>query len=204
MFAMNRVELTKPGAAPNFIGSWQIEPASICDDLIGFFDARQASQRKGLTGKGLDLESKDTVDLTILPNDVQLPENEILRRYFEALDACYKDYLQQWPFFSKMITDLEIGAFNIQRYFSGQHYKKVHTERSGISSLHRVLAWMTYLDDVDVDAGGSTYFSHYDLAVQPEKGLTLIWPAEWNHAHRGNVIKSGTKHIVTGWLNFSQ
>lgn len=201
---MKRLDLQQPGETPHFIGSWQMEPSSICDDLVRYFDSRQSLQRRGMTGKGLDVASKDTVDLTILPKEVQQPENEVLRRYFEALDTCYKDYLRQWPFFSKMITDLEIGAFNIQRYLTGQHYKKVHTERSGLSSLHRVLAWMTYLDDVEVDAGGSTYFSHYDLAVQPAKGLTLIWPAEWTHAHRGNVIKSGTKHIITGWLHFSQ
>ena len=59
---------------------------------------------------------------------------------------------------------------------------------------------MTYLNDVN--DGGATYFSHYDLEVKPIKGLTLIWPAEWTHAHRGNVLKTGLKYIITGWLHF--
>ena len=60
---------------------------------------------------------------------------------------------------------------------------------------------MTYLNDVE--EGGSTYFSHYDLEIQPRKGLTLIWPAEWTHAHRGNILKEGSKYIITGWISFA-
>ena len=59
---------------------------------------------------------------------------------------------------------------------------------------------MTYLNNVE--DGGSTYFSHYDLDIKPQKGLTIIWPAEWTHAHKGNVINTGSKYIITGWLTF--
>ena len=44
---------------------------------------------------------------------------------------------------------------------------------------------MTYLNDVADEDGGSTVFTHYGLEVQPQKGHTLIWPAEWTHAHKG-------------------
>ena len=59
---------------------------------------------------------------------------------------------------------------------------------------------MTYLNDVE--DGGSTYFNHYDLDIKPTKGLTLIWPAEWTHSHKGNILNSGVKYIITGWLIF--
>ena len=98
--------------------------------------------------------------------------------------------------------NLEIGKFNLQRYQSGEHFSLLHTERSSLSTLHRLFAWMTYLNDVDVDNGGSTSFSHYGVEVQPRKGLTLIWPAEWTHAHRGQVVQEGSKYIITGWMHF--
>jgi len=44
--------------------------------------------------------------------------------------------------------------------------------------------------------------SHYDLEIQPRKGLTLIWPAEWTHAHKGNLLNVDSKYIVTGWMHF--
>ena len=61
---------------------------------------------------------------------------------------------------------------------------------------------MTYLNDVDIKDGGSTFFSHYGLEIQPRKGLTLIWPAEWTHAHKGNLLKADSKYIITGWMHF--
>ena len=61
---------------------------------------------------------------------------------------------------------------------------------------------MTYLNDVDNEDGGSTVFTHYDLKVQPKKGLTLIWPAEWTHAHKGELLVKSSKYIITGWMHF--
>ena len=75
----------------------------------------------------------------------------------------------------------------------------MHSERTSIDTLHCILAWMTYLNDVV--EGGTTYFEYYDLEIKPRKGLTLIWPAEWTHAHKGNVLHSGSKYIVTGWMD---
>ena len=34
------------------------------------------------------------------------------------------------------------------------------------------------------------------------KGLTLIWPADWTHVHRGIVSASEEKYIITGWFSF--
>ena len=35
-----------------------------------------------------------------------------------------------------------------------------------------------------------------------KKGLTLLWPAEWTHAHKGNLLKADSKYIITGWMHF--
>ena len=61
---------------------------------------------------------------------------------------------------------------------------------------------MTYLNNVK--DGGETNFSHYGIRVKPEIGKTLIWPAEWTHAHNGGIVNSGEKYIITGWMNFTQ
>ena len=50
---------------------------------------------------------------------------------------------------------------------------------------------------------GTTDFDHYGLKIKPEQNKTLIWPAEWTHAHTGSVLKSGTKYIITGWFDFA-
>ena len=198
---MKKVIIKTNNLSPHFIGSWTIEPYSICEDLINFFELNIAKQTKGSTIGGVNPNFKDSIDMRINPKDIILPGNESFKIYFEKLFECYKNYLDEWPFLQDLAKELEIGSFNLQRYKPGQHFKKIHTERSSLETLHRVFAFMTYLNDVK--EGGSTYFTHYDLEVQPQKGLTLIWPAEWTHAHRGNILNEGTKYIITGWINFA-
>ncbi len=99
-----------------------------------------------------------------------------------------------------IFSTIDIGVFNIQKYNPGDHFSHLHCERTSLNSLHRLFAFMTYLNDVE--DGGKTNFDYYGIKVKPGIGKTLIWPAEWTHAHTGEVLKSGTKYIVTGWLHF--
>ena len=198
---MKKIAIDSGTKSPNFIGSWTIEPISICDDLISYFELNIPKQKSGVVGSGLNLDIKDSVDINIKPKEIILPGNEVFKLYFDQLFECYKNYIEEWPFLEDLAQKLEIGSFNLQRYKPGQHFKAIHTERTSIDNSHRVFAFMTYLNDVE--EGGSTYFSHYDLEIQPRKGLTLIWPAEWTHAHRGNILREGSKYIITGWICFA-
>jgi prolyl 4-hydroxylase len=197
---MKRVETGAAGAAPHFIGSWMLDPPSLCRDIIDFFEANPALQRAGATAGGTNTEVKKSTDIIMHPAAITTPGHESFAAYFDGLFSCYTDYLAQWPFVETILPRIEIGSFNIQRYRPGDHFQRVHTERAALSGLHRVFAWMTYLNDVE--DGGATYFPHYDLSIQPAAGKTLIWPAEWTHAHAGEVLNAGVKYIVTGWMHF--
>jgi len=199
---MKRIVLEKSNLSPNFIGAWDLEDVMLCDELIAYFEQNHMKHKKGVAGGGLNPDVKKSTDISILPYEVNLSENLILKKYIELLFNCHKDYLLQWPFLASFAKKLEIGSFNIQRYQAGDHFQQIHTERSSLDTLHRVLAWMTYLNDVE--HGGSTYFEHYGVEVRPRKGLTLIWPAEWTHAHKGNLLHEGSKYIITGWMDLSE
>ena len=198
---MKKIAIASGNENPHFIGSWTIEPISICDDLISYFELNIPKQKSGLVSGGLNLDKKNSVDIAIKPKDINLPGHEAFKLYFDQLFECFQNYVEEWTFLDKISQRLEIGSFNLQRYKTSQHFKEIHTERSSLENLHRIFAFMTYLNDVQ--EGGSTYFSHYDLEIQPRKGLTLIWPAEWTHAHRGNILNAGKKYIITGWINFT-
>lgn len=200
---MQRIRIEKKGDYPDFIGSWFIEPTSLCDEIVDFFETNQEKQFVGRLANGTkDYNIKKTTDITILPSDSKLTTHNSINKYIESLYDCYVDYMNLWPFLKEILPSLNIGSFNIQRYHKGEHYQQVHTERTSMSTLHRVLAWMTYLNDVE--DGGSTSFHHYDLDIKPEKGKTLIWPADWTHAHSGKVVNSGSKYIITGWMHFPE
>jgi prolyl 4-hydroxylase len=185
---------------PNFIGSWNIENDNLCKEIINFFEDNKSLQMQGFSAAGKNLAIKKTTDITINPNDIKNLKFKIFEKYIGELYNCFTDYKNQWPFLKETINMVDIGAFNIQKYFPGDHFAKIHTERSNLTNLHRVFAWMTYLNDVE--DGGQTNFTHYNIKIKPEIGKTLIWPAEWTHAHSGEILNSGTKYIITGWMNF--
>ena len=57
---------------------------------------------------------------------------------------------------------------------------------------------MTYLNNVK---NGGTEFKYQKLKTEAKEGLTLIWPTDFTHTHRGLVAKE-TKYIITGWYTF--
>ena len=200
---MREIALESETAAPNFIGAWQLDNDMLCSELISYFEENQIKQKDGVTIGGVNKSVQDTTNIKILPREVRDTGNQAFRDYFKLLASCYKKYLEVWPFLNSFSDNVEVGEFNIARYTPGQHFQQTHTERSSIDTLHRLFVWMTYLNDVDLDGGGCTFFDHYGIRVRPETGVTLIWPAEWTHAHRGEVLLSGTKYIMTGWMHFT-
>ncbi len=186
---------------PCFIGSWLIEPEEICDEIISFYDKNVQLHSPGLVGLGLCEDAKKTTDLSINPKQLDEIDYDPIKRYINLLFDCYKNYNEHWGLSVQLLSKLEIGPFNIQRYDIGGHFSKIHSERTTLETAHRVFAWMTYLNDVT--NGGETTFVNFGINVKPKKGLTLIWPAEWTHAHFGGVVNEGNKYIITGWLHFA-
>ena len=199
---MKRIE--KKSDQTNFIGSWIISNDKLFENLIDYFEKNSFLQKQGMIGGGgVNLNKKKTTDITIDPINLENKNYSIFNDYLEELFKCYNDYKDQWPFVQEKFKTVDIPSFNLQRYLPGDHFSMVHTERSSTSNMHRIFAWMTYLNDVAADAGGCTNFSHYNLKVKPKKGQTLIWPAEWTHAHSGEILKKDKKYIITGWMCFS-
>ena len=197
---MKRIETSNSSNTPNFIGSWILKDTDMCDEIIEFFEANPSDQGAGTTGGGVDESQKKTTDIPIKPKQLEQEKYKIFKTYINNVVNCFNDYKEQWPFLNT-IKGMEIGTFNLQKYSPGGHFSAVHTERGSSSTMHRVLAFMTYLNDVE--EGGETEFHYYGINVKPKKGKTIIWPAEWTHAHSGGLVKQGCKYIVTGWIQFA-
>ena len=197
---MQRIEISNTSNTPNFIGSWILKDKDMCDEIVKFFEANPVDQGAGAIGGGVDESQKKTTDIPIKPKQLEQEKYKIFKTYINNVVNCFNDYKEQWPFLNT-IKGMEIGTFNLQKYSPGGHFSAVHTERGSSSTMHRVLAFMTYLNDVE--EGGETSFHYYDINVQPKKGKTIIWPAEWTHAHSGGLVKKGCKYIATGWIQFA-
>jgi len=178
---------------------------TICDAMMDFYDknyhltrvATIAKPKIGDTGRIVDKDTKDSRDLQIQSNFPIFPFN----LYKESLQECLNDYLQTYQ---NLNTHAKFDIFeniNIQRYPVNGGFKVWHSERSQYRACDRLLVFMTYLNDVP---DGGTEFRYQKLTMPAKKGLTLIWPAEWTHEHRGIVSSTQEKTIITGWYSFEK
>ncbi len=196
---MREVEL---GGEKSFIGAWYIPDLKVCDELIEFF--RQSEGKSaGEIGHNREVKPdiKDSLDLVITPDEFGVP---VVRKYIINLFEVVKHYTDRYAY-SKLVRPWGITEnINLQYYQPGAGYKAWHTERIGpmLPSVNRHLVFMTYLNDVD-DAGGTEFF-HQKIIAQPRKGLTLIWPVDWTHVHRGVVSPTQDKYVITGWFDFAE
>lgn len=179
----------------NFIMGWYGNEI-ISDSLIDEYNNSE-NKSVALVGysehKGVNTDIKDSVDVGLGPdylNDSSYGDHvrECVRLYFET-------YL-----FSKVNGVFPKEGVNIQKYPVGGGFKVWHHERLNpvYPEAIRHFVFMTYLNDVP---DGGTEFYHQGLKIRAEKGLTLIWPADWTHTHRGEISLTKEKIIATGWLH---
>ena len=188
------------GGQNSFIGAWYVEELDVCDELVAYFTS-SASRVPGQVGDGqVDPDIKDSLDLQIGHDHFMDPP---VLRYLNNLRGVVQRYVEKYQA-SAALDEWGIAEnIAIQHYEPGGGYKVWHTERwgRGMPAAARHLVFMTYLNDVS-DAGG-TEFLYQGLTVQPKKGLTLIWPSDWTHHHRGVVSPTEEKYIITGWFSFT-
>ena len=200
MIKDQRIEIESP-LGPHFVGNWSALDADLCRELIGFFEDNPQLQKSGRIGGQVDTEARWSTDISIEPISLENASHAVFHRYFGVLHECFRDYCEQWDFLKSFVNKTHVGTFKLQKYEVGGHFAKLHSEKTSFRGLPRILVWMTYLNDIE--DGGETEFTHYDLKIKPEAGKTLIWPAEWTHAHRGCPTLSGAKYIVTGWFQMT-
>jgi prolyl 4-hydroxylase len=180
----------------NFIAGWYLEDTSICDELIAYYQ-QSPEKRAGIMSGGdgsLDKNRKDSTDVTLAPGD-------LAQRYVRAVHSVAKEYTTLYPYSTKLVPWGVVEPIGVQHYHPGGGYHAWHFERDNTTDqiARRHLVFMTYLNDVD-DEGGTTFF-YQNLTTKPEKGLTLIWPADWTFTHKGVVSPTQHKYIVTGWFS---
>jgi hypothetical protein len=183
----------------NFIHQAYLADLSVCDELITLFNS-SSNKMPGNTFGGVNKQQKTSTDISFHASEIGY--SPTLEKYFLLLQKVCDQYIKLYPF-CDAYSPWQIDYFNIQHYAPTEGYFAWHCERNGAhpKTSNRHLVWMTYLNDVD-DAGG-TEFLHQQQIIQPRKGLTLIWPADWTYTHRGVASPTEHKHIITGWYNYT-
>lgn len=185
----------------NFIYTEMLGNLNLCDQLINYH-ITSSNQFAGYSYNSQT--NKPTIDLSIKDStDVIINKNHILEElYVNELSIVLEKYIEQYPYCKWGASWGLLEGIAIQKYAPGGGYKEWHCERSSgkFPNSSRHLVFMTYLNDVTDQ--GETEFWYQKLKIKPVKGLTVIWPADWTHTHRGVQSLTQEKYIVTGWLSF--
>ena len=184
------------------MGGWFIDE-TICDKLIEFYKTNSHLQTPGIqydSGKGAKVNEnvKASTDIHLQPEFNCYPIN----LYKDALQKTLNEYVKVFDEANKMPRFSITESINIQHYKKGGGFKTWHYEYNPHHNFmsKRVLVFMTYLNDVE---DGGTLFDYQRITVPAKKGLTLIWPAQWTHIHKGQVSRTKEKTIITGWYYFN-
>lgn len=142
-------------------------------------------------------EIKDSMDNPVF---IGITDQRV-RDFTGEVNRVMNNYVDRFPLCAKTNVFKMEEFFNLQYYKPGGGYHMWHCERqsSSRSNTYRHMVWMTYLNDVP--DGGTEWF-HQDLYIPAEKGMTVIWPADWTFHHRGRKSDTSEKIIATGWYHF--
>jgi hypothetical protein len=181
----------------NFISGWYIDNA-VCDYLLNVYADDKVIKIPGCSQdpEGPTPDIKESID-AVIPPDIPL-----LYPYLHELKKCMDMYNEKYAWSAGQRGYGMKEPCNIQHYPIGGGFKKWHCERASADEIirDRHLVFMTYLNDID---DGGTEFYYQKLTVKAEKGLTLIWPADWTHLHKGQISYTKEKTIITGWLSYN-
>tara|TARA_Y100000401_G_scaffold22240_1_gene14928 strand:- start:96 stop:701 length:606 start_codon:yes stop_codon:yes gene_type:complete len=184
----------------SFIGGWFINK-STCNAIVKYFkDTPNKFKNKGHVynsgERKINKKIKDSLDLPISKKQFLPPFNN----YRKELQDCLEKYLVRYPE-SNTLERFNINDdYNIQYYKPEGGFKQWHCERGGLLDVKRILVFMTFLND---SPNGGTMFKYQKLTIPAKKGLTLIWPTDFTHTHKGQISKTHEKYIITGWYSFN-
>ena len=167
----------------------------LCKKYIKYFDKVETSQRD-------DLNLADDKYLFLMNEHFH---NELNMAYigsdFQNIfwKDCYPLYYEKFKIL-KEFQQHRILDVKMQKTEKGQGYHKWHSDMMSSGSRNRFIAFILYLNTVE--QGGETEFLNQSLRVEPIQNRFVLFPTTYTHVHRGNPPLSGTKYIITGWVEF--
>lgn len=187
----------------DFIHQQYLDDLSLCDRIIDFH-MMTPNKKPGSIGRNTNGNEEQLIipEIKASTDAILFGPESIAKEYSAALQKVVEEYIKRFFFCNAHGAWSIEESINIQHYKPGEGYKVWHAERaSGIGkNAARHLVFMTYLNDVT--EGGETEFYYQGMKVQPRKGLTLIWPADWTHTHRGIPSLTQDKYVITGWFSY--
>jgi hypothetical protein len=194
-----------PEPGDSFVRSYEkVIPAEVCAKLREMFAASEnkvpGAVGAGTTGTGtVNTKIKSSLDLDVA---LEGPEwMETIGALRDAVGEAVSRYANEIT--SLHLIQSEYGivstGLQLQSYEpNGKDRFVVHIDRASLASCHRELGVILYLNDVEM--GGETCFPVQRLAIKPEEGKVVVFPAGFTHPHEGRTPITGPKLIATAFM----
>lgn len=190
-------------------------PKEICDRIIERYkkDSRKVQSKVGGASGGGEINKEmrrslllqfsgydDWADVDRIIFDVI---GTAIQKYVLHIKKLYKKYETMNDQIIQLRLKEDFAAMQDEGYFI-QEYKEGdfyhwHTDHSNKLKRSRTLSFVLYLNTLDENQGGSTDFIH-GQKIRPFAGKLLVFPSDWQYAHRSAVVKNGgIKYTIGTW-----
>ena len=163
-----------------------------CADLISCFKSNEDKQVKRLNR--VQSFSELNYNEVASVNDLNC-----LARKIKTLVNIYTDHNPTGGRFFPKRWGVE--EFRIKCYNNGGDCFNQHVDVGDLGSSKRFLAFLFYLND-DFEGGNTVFKIEGKEVVKPKTGNVLMFPPTWQYPHEGKPIVSGTKYIMSTYLNY--
>ena len=172
-------------------------PSKICDDLVNLFESVPNKQRVEAKDNRPRFTQFNFTKKSYLNEELH---KTICQYLLSAVDH-YRFNIKSFYTFAP--RNLYFEHFRIKRYISEDADQfDTHVDVGSVSDECRYLSFMWYLNDV-VD-GGETEFAELDLKIQPEAGALIMFPPIWMFPHKGHLLNSGKKYLLSTYLLYPE
>jgi hypothetical protein len=185
-----------------YINNFSI-PLELCNDIIEHYNNSNTLHYRGVTGQGLNLDIKDTFDLSITEASLKDEKwNKIKNFLFKELNNNLQKYSKKINLnkeYNCLPNVLSAETLQMQKYEKGKGKYTYHNDFSinYNDKMHRTITYLWYLNNVEI--GGETEING-NIKIKPETGKLLLFPACWTYPHCGIKPISHDKYIITGWV----
>jgi len=186
-----------------FIKSYKLFDDEYCDEIIKTFKKNKelgcVSRRDDGIRRDNQLELNTAVNDHGPNSEMDMRNDGIAVKFFEGLKEGVNQYVSDLGL-KNIFNNVWFKNMLVQHYDSDKYesYHTWHCEASTRDSCDRAFVYMLYLNDGF--EGGETEFMHQKHREVPLKGNLILWPAGYTHIHRGAMLMSGEKYLVTGWV----
>jgi len=168
-----------------------------CNDIIEWSENQDEFKFSGV-GNHIENFSIRKSKSSILNNEKYM--NLILDR----LNNCFLEYCEKyledlyWSSIQRSTIDgYRFELLQYTKYDIGNYYNWHVDQGSDMNTMSRLLSFVLYLNN-DFEGGFTEFaFDNY----KPNVGQVLIFPSNFLFPHCGTKVHSGTKRIITTWIN---